>query len=92
MSGGEAFVLDPDGTAQARFNTASVVGGAVVGSANDRLKALVARHAAETGSPLALRLIETWPDAARRFRHVLPRGEAHAPATAREAGAAAARQ
>jgi glutamate synthase (NADPH/NADH) large chain len=92
MSGGEAFVLDPDGAAQARFNTGSVVGGPVVGAANDRLKALVARHAAETGSPLALRLIETWPEAVSRFRHVLPRGEARAPATAQEAGVASARQ
>jgi glutamate synthase (NADPH/NADH) large chain len=91
MSGGEAFVLDPDGRAQARLNADSVVCGPIIGEANERLKALVVRHAAETGSPLALRLIETWPDAARRFRHVLPRTEAHAAASASAGGKTAAR-
>jgi glutamate synthase (NADPH/NADH) large chain len=82
MSGGEAFVLDLDGAGQARLNADSVLSGVLAGDANERLKAMVARHAAETGSPLALRLIETWPEAARRFRHVLPRAEAQAPARA----------
>ena len=40
---------------------------------------------------LALRLIETWPDAARRFRHVLPRTEAHAATSVSGAGKTAAR-
>ena len=91
MSGGEAFVLDSDGRAQTRLNADSVVCGPIIGEANERLKALVVRHAAETGSPLALRLIETWPDAARRFRHVLPRTEAHAAASASAGGKTAAR-
>jgi glutamate synthase (NADPH/NADH) large chain len=91
MSGGEAFVLDPDGRAQTRLNADSVVCGPIIGEANERLKALVVRHAAETGSPLALRLIETWPDAARRFRHVLPRSEGYAAANAPAEGKAAGR-
>lgn len=75
MSGGEAFVHDPEGSARTRFNADSVVGGPVMGEAAARLLALVTRHALETGSPLARRLIETWPQALSEFRHVLPRTE-----------------
>jgi glutamate synthase (NADPH/NADH) large chain len=85
MSGGEAFVLDPAGEAGARFNADSVIGGAVIGDAAERLKGLVTRHAAETGSPLARRLIETWPDAVTRFRQVLPVKEGGAAVKARRA-------
>jgi len=85
MSGGEAFVLDPEGTAAARFNTDSVDGGRVVGEAAARLQALVARHAAETGSPLARRLSETWPAASARFVHILPKAVAQITAGARRA-------
>jgi glutamate synthase (NADPH/NADH) large chain len=85
MSGGEAFVLDPAGDAGARFNADSVIGGAVIGEAAKRLKGLVTRHAAETGSPLARGLIETWPDAVTRFRQVLPVTEGGAAVKARRA-------
>jgi glutamate synthase (NADPH/NADH) large chain len=85
MSGGEAFIHDPDGTALVRVNGDSVAGGAVAGEAAARLRALVARHAAETRSPLALRLIETWPTAIREFRHLLPRVDGQASVAARRA-------
>ncbi|MBU2209901.1 MAG: glutamate synthase large subunit, partial [Alphaproteobacteria bacterium] len=85
MSGGEAFVLVSDGAVLTRFNADSVVVSAVVGAAASRLQALVSRHATETGSPLARRLLETWPEAVARFRHVLPRGEARAATIARRA-------
>ncbi|MDP1778604.1 MAG: glutamate synthase-related protein, partial [Brevundimonas sp.] len=75
MSGGEAFIHDPHGTAPLRFNADSVVGGPVIGMAAIRLRALIARHAVETCSPNAQRLLETWPDCVARFRHVLPRLE-----------------
>ncbi|HZW15858.1 MAG TPA: hypothetical protein VFF66_06345, partial [Brevundimonas sp.] len=45
------------------------------GEAAVRLHALVARHAAETGSPLARRLLERWPLALRGFSHILPVSE-----------------
>ena len=85
MSGGEAFIHDPDGTALVRVNGDSVAGSLVAGEAAARLRALVARHAAETRSPLALRLIEMWPTAVREFRHLLPRTEEQAFASARRA-------
>jgi glutamate synthase (NADPH/NADH) large chain len=72
MSGGEAFVWDPSSTAVAHLNAGSVVAGRVMGEAGDRLRALVERHAAETGSPLARRLLEGWAVALLNFRHVLP--------------------
>jgi len=75
MSGGEAFVHDPDGTAHVRFNGDSVIGGAVMGEAAERLHGLVSRYAFETGSPRASRLIENWPASVPRFRHVVPRAE-----------------
>jgi len=76
MSGGEVFVHDPEATAHIRFNSESVIAGAVMGEAAHRLHDLVKRHATETGSPLARRLLETWPVALTHFRHVLPREEA----------------
>lgn len=78
MSGGEAFIHDPEGEAHLRLNGASVIPGAVMGEAAERLRGLVARHARETGSPLARRLLETWTVAVTHFRHVLPREEASA--------------
>ena len=63
----------PAETAPTLFDADSVVGGAVVGGAAERLRALVARHAAEACSPLARRLVENWPAALGRFTHVLPR-------------------
>ncbi|WP_291832238.1 glutamate synthase large subunit [Brevundimonas sp.] len=78
MSGGEAFIHDPEGTAHQRLSGASVVTGVVMGEAGQRLHELVTRHAVETGSPLARRLLETWPVAVTHFRHVLPREEASA--------------
>ncbi|MBU3969567.1 MAG: glutamate synthase large subunit, partial [Alphaproteobacteria bacterium] len=84
MSGGEAFLLDAAEAARL-FNTDSVVGGAVAGEAEARLRALVARHAAETSSPLARRLAENWPAALGRFTHVLPRAAGYAAVSARRA-------
>ncbi|MBU2270992.1 MAG: glutamate synthase large subunit, partial [Alphaproteobacteria bacterium] len=85
MSGGEAFILDPEGVAHDRLNTASVVAGKVMGEAALRLQALVERHAAETGSPIAQRLLERWPVALGQFSHVLPMAEGGSSVNARRA-------
>jgi glutamate synthase (NADPH/NADH) large chain len=85
MSGGEAFIHDPEGGAHKRLNTTSVVAGPVVGEAAERLHALVVRHGAETASPLARRLIETWATAVTQFRHVLPVAEGSTMTSARRA-------
>src|SRR5690606_19732934 len=44
MSGGEVFVHDPEATAHIRFNSESVIAGAVMGEAAQRLHDLVKRH------------------------------------------------
>ncbi|MBA4000136.1 glutamate synthase large subunit [Brevundimonas sp.] len=72
MSGGRVHVLDEDGDLAAHVNADSVVLGPVVGASADALKALVERHALETGSPKARRLLENWPTALKRFVEILP--------------------
>jgi len=84
MSGGEAFVWNEGGQALSNLNADSVIAGPVVGGAAERLKALVADHASETGSPLAIRILESWDSARGSFLHVLSR-EAEAAAQARRA-------
>jgi len=70
MSGGTAYVLDLD---PAQVNPAMVDLDPVEPDAVDELAALLARHAAETGSPVAARLLADWPAAVRRFTSVMPR-------------------
>ena len=72
MSGGRVHVLDEDGDLAAHVNADSVVLGPVVGASAEALRALVERHALETGSPKARRLLENWPTALKRFVEILP--------------------
>ena len=80
MSGGEAFILKDQPDLEAHLNAEGVMAVPVHGEAGARLRALVERHARETGSPLARRLLESWPESQKRFVQVLPReaAEAHA--------------
>ncbi|WP_226637368.1 glutamate synthase large subunit [Brevundimonas poindexterae] len=84
MSGGEAFVWDESGRATETLNAESVMAGPVVGAAAERLRGLIADHAAETGSPLASRLLENWDASRGAFLHILSR-EAEQVAQARRA-------
>lgn len=70
MSGGHAFVLDLD---EGRVNPELVDLGPVTGDAVEQLKALVTRHAEETGSTVATALLEDWDTALGRFTEVMPR-------------------
>jgi len=72
MSGGRVFVLDEAGGLAAHVNEDSVVTGPVVGASAERLKALIERHALETGSPKARRLLENWAASLKRFVEILP--------------------
>ena len=69
MSGGYAFVLDLDET---RVNPELVELAPVEGDAADELKALVAQHLEETGSPIAEELLADWDAALPRFTEVMP--------------------
>jgi len=74
MSGGTAYVLD---LREQRVNAEAVAGGELALSPLDAedatlVRGLVARHAAETSSPLARDLLAHWDDNVQRFTRVLP--------------------
>jgi glutamate synthase (NADPH/NADH) large chain len=83
MSGGEAFILQDQPDLEAHLNAEGVMAVPVHGEAGTRLSGLVERHARETGSPLARRLLESWPESQTRFVQVLPREAAKAHARKR---------
>ena len=83
MSGGEAFILQDQPDLEAHLNAEGVMAVPVHGEAGTRLSGLVERHARETGSPLARRLLESWPESQTRFVQVLPRETAKAHARKR---------
>jgi glutamate synthase (NADPH) large chain len=70
MSGGSAYVwrLDPR-----RVNPELVDLGPLTDEEQAMVRDLVARHFAETGSAVAARLLERWPDAVAEFTAVIPR-------------------
>jgi glutamate synthase (NADPH/NADH) large chain len=69
MSGGTAYLLDPD---PRRVNTGMADLEPVDAADADLLRALVERHHAETGSVVAARLLTDWDAALPRFRRVMP--------------------
>jgi len=84
MSGGIAFVFDEDGTFAERTNPGMVRSVELAGAVDEALlQALVERHVALTGSPLAQALLEGWPEARARFVKVEPHPSME-DATARE--------
>ena len=73
MSGGIAWVFDPNG-ALARNCNFEMVGLEPVDRGYRReLRELVARHARFTGSTVARRLLERWREAQGQFTQVMPR-------------------
>jgi glutamate synthase (NADPH) large chain len=74
MSGGMAFVLDPDGRFPTRVNGESVVWQRLASAHwEGELKALVTAHAKATGSRWSAGLIEDWDRVAANFWQVIPR-------------------
>ena len=71
MSGGIAFVHDPDGVFERRLNT-EMVALEPVGDDADELRDLVRRHQEETGSVVAEALLAEWPASVARFTEVMP--------------------
>jgi glutamate synthase domain-containing protein 3 len=73
MSGGYAYVLDEAGDfAEKRCNVGSV-DLVPVGEDEERVRALVEKHAAATGSPRAEWVLENWTQMLPRFVKVFPR-------------------
>ncbi|MGI8575206.1 MAG: glutamate synthase-related protein, partial [Egibacteraceae bacterium] len=75
MTGGECFVWDPSSEILARLNGQLVEARRLEGGELAELRALVARHAELTASPVAAGLLDAWDDVALSFWRVAPRGE-----------------
>jgi glutamate synthase (NADPH/NADH) large chain len=71
MSGGIAYVHDPDGVFERRVNT-EMVALEPVGDDADELRELVVRHHAFTDSAVAARLLARWDEALDEFVKVVP--------------------
>ena len=73
MSGGIAYVLDPDRTFAGRCNPGMVDLETLSDDDDTLVHGLLARHAELTGSTVARRLLRDWRDTRPRFVKVMPR-------------------
>jgi glutamate synthase domain-containing protein 3 len=74
MTGGMAFLYDPEDEAVTRLNGETVIVVPVAAAAWEaELKALIERHAAETGSPLASEILRNWEEELPHFRQIVPK-------------------
>jgi glutamate synthase domain-containing protein 3 len=73
MTGGEAFVCDPE--VEARMNGELVRAEPVSGEAALRLRSVLQRHVAGTGSERARQILADWSAALPTFRHLIPKGD-----------------
>jgi glutamate synthase domain-containing protein 3 len=89
MSGGIAYVWDPNGSFASCCNTELVDLDRVDEHDEAELRDLVAEHARRTGSPVARRMLAGWDATARRFVKVMPRD--YKRVLLEQAGAAAAK-
>jgi glutamate synthase (NADPH/NADH) large chain len=73
MSGGIAYVYDPDGSFPSRLNPEMVDLEPLSAPDRDELRALVETHVAETASAVGRRVLERWAAEVERFVKVMPR-------------------
>jgi glutamate synthase (NADPH/NADH) large chain len=73
MSGGIAYVYDPDEEFSGNVNYDMVDLEAVLGEDSEWLRATIERHGALTGSAVAERILSAWTIEASYFRKVMPR-------------------
>jgi glutamate synthase (NADPH) large chain len=73
MSGGIAYVHDPESLFHLRVNYEMVDLDPLDDADRTWLHDRVRRHHDETGSTVALRLLDTWPEAVEQFRKVMPK-------------------
>ena len=73
MSGGIAFVLDPDDTFFRRLNGEMVELEPLDPDDAEWLRDVLRTHAHVTGSPVAARLLDRWHSEVRQFKKVMPR-------------------
>jgi hypothetical protein len=72
MSGGIAYVLDPEGKFPARCNTELVELEDMEDDDLEKVRALVEEHALKTDSPVAARVLEQWDELAGAWVKVMP--------------------
>jgi glutamate synthase (NADPH/NADH) large chain len=73
MSGGEAYVLDPDGTLDPKVNRGMVRVEPLTDERDRQLvRRLVDMHRHHTGSTKAERVLANWDQAVNQFRKVMP--------------------
>ncbi len=74
MTGGMAFLYDPDDEIGLRLNGETVVVAQVESAAwAAELHELIARHLTETASPRAAEILRNWDEALPRFRQIVPK-------------------
>ncbi len=74
FTGGQAFIHDADGTFERRVNPDTLQWGRLASAYwEGQLKRLVERHAEETGSRHAARLLNDWEQERGRFWHAVPK-------------------
>jgi len=76
MSGGIAFVYDPDGTFELRCNPAMVDLKSMNEKSRADLRYMLERHALYTGSPIAQRILDNWDAEIEHFIRVMPKAYA----------------
>ena len=84
MTGGMAFVYDPDDAFELKVNpeTRGCGSASTIRTGKACCRTLVEEHVAETKSPLGARLLNDWDREVERFWQVVPEGDADAPAAA----------
>jgi glutamate synthase (NADPH/NADH) large chain len=73
MSGGVAYVYDPDDTFPNRLNTEMVDLDPLEPDDREWLRDIIRRHHRETGSDVAAGILAWWHDEVRHFRKVMPK-------------------
>ena len=84
MTGGEAYIHDPDGALAIGLNEELVAAHAPSDGLLEEVRALVERHARYTGSARARALLEDWSEESLHFVRVAPREEVAVLESARE--------
>ena len=73
MSGGIAYVHDPEGEFPSRVNTEMVELDELDDVDIEFLRSVVEEHLDQTGSPVAAELLGDWTNELRNFRKVMPK-------------------
>jgi glutamate synthase (ferredoxin) len=75
MSGGEAYVYDPDHLVDTRINPQLVAAYEPTEGQLESLRRVIARHADATGSGIAADILERWDETAPAFKRIAPVAE-----------------